>query len=74
MISWAYQFSYIRIRVMGHCVLERLQEILLELEMRQFFFLQEPHSELSEGIQREEPNMRIVMTADLTAVSVISQT
>jgi hypothetical protein len=57
----------------NHRVLERLQEVLLELEMCQFFLLQEAHSKLSEGIQREEPNVRIVMTADLTIILDVSR-
>jgi hypothetical protein len=67
------QFSDIWVRVVGHGIFERLQEVLLELEVGQFFLLQEPHSKLSERIQREEANVRITMTADLAGISVILQ-
>jgi len=55
---------------MNHRILERFQEVLLELEMRQFFLLQESHGKLPERIQREEPNVRIIMTANLKVISV----
>ena len=58
---------------MGHRVLERLQEVFLKFEVRQFFLLQEPHSKLSEGVQCEEPDVRVVMTADLAVISVVLQ-
>jgi hypothetical protein len=32
----AYHFPGIRVDIMSHCILEWLQEIFLELEMRQF--------------------------------------
>lgn len=73
LVSRSYQFPNIRIRIVNHRVLERLQEILLELEMRQFFLLQEAHGKLPEGIQCEEPNVWVIMTADLTKISVISR-
>jgi hypothetical protein len=40
----AYQLSDIGVRVMDHGVLERLQEVFLELEMRQLFLFQKTFS------------------------------
>lgn len=50
---------------MDHRVLERFQEIFLELEMRQLVLLQEPHSELTQSIQREKANVWVVVATDL---------
>ena len=50
---------------MVHCVLERLKEVFLELEVRQFFLLQEPHRQLAQSIQGKEGNVRIGVRADL---------
>jgi len=48
-----------------HCVLEWLQEVLLEHEMGQLFLLQETHSQLAQGIESKEADMSVRMTADL---------
>ena len=50
---------------MNHRMLKGFQEVFLELEMGQFFLLQEPHSKLTKSIEGEEGNMRIVVTANL---------
>ena len=50
---------------MRHGVLERSQEILLELEVRQLLLFEEPHSKLSQRIKGKEPYMRVTMTTDL---------
>jgi len=73
LVSEPYQLPDIWIRVVNHRVLEGFQEVLLELEMRQLFLLQETHGELSEGIQCEESNMRVIVTANLVAIPVISR-
>ena len=69
-LSWTYQLSDIWVWIVGHGILERFQKVLLELEMGQFFLLQEPHGKLPERIQCEETDMRITMTADLVKISV----
>ena len=50
---------------MRHCILERLEEILLKFEMRKFFLLEEAHSKLAQSVQREKSDMRIVVAAYL---------
>ena len=51
---------------MDHGVLERAQEVLLELEVGQFLFLQEPHGQLAESVQSEERNMGVIVATDLS--------
>ena len=60
-----HHIPYFRITVVSHCVLEGLQEVFLELEMRQFFFLQEARTQLSQGVQGEEGDVGVVMAANL---------
>ena len=50
---------------MNHGVLERLEEVLLELETGQFFFLQKTHGELPQRVQGEIADMSIAVAADL---------
>ena len=50
---------------MHHRVLERSQEVLLELEVRKLFLFKEPHGKLSQVVQSEERDMGIVVTAHL---------
>lgn len=50
---------------MSHRILEWFEEIFLELEMCQLILFQETHSELSQSIQCEEANIRIVVTTNL---------
>lgn len=50
---------------MRHRVLEGLQEILLEFEVRELFFLQKAHGQLPQRIERKEPDVRVVVAADL---------
>ena len=61
----SYHISNLRIRIVRHGVLERSQEILLELEMGQLLLFEEPHSKLPQRVEGKEPNMGITMTADL---------
>lgn len=53
---------------MNHGILERLQEILLELEVRQFLFLKEAHGKLSKGIKSKEGYVRICVGANLIMI------
>lgn len=46
-------------------MLERLQKVLLELEMGQLFFLQKSHGKLPQGIKGKETNMGIIVTTNL---------
>lgn len=50
---------------MNHGVLERFEEILLELEVRQLVLLEETHSELTKSIESEEGDVGVVVAADL---------
>lgn len=50
---------------MDHRVLERLEEVLLELEVRELLLLEEAHGELTEGVQGEEADVGVVVAADL---------
>jgi hypothetical protein len=61
----AYHIPDFRIHVVCHGVLEGSQEIFLEFEMGQLLLFEEPHSELSQGIEGKEPNMRVTVAADL---------
>lgn len=54
---------------MNHRVLEGFQKVLLELEVRQLLFLQEPHGQLTERIQSEECDVGIIMATDLILTS-----
>lgn len=60
-----YEITNFRVAVMNHRILKGFQEILLKLEMRQFRLFQEAHSKLTEGVQRKETYVRIMVTADL---------
>lgn len=53
------------VRIMHHGILERLQEVLLEIEVCQFLLLQEAHRQLSERVESQERNVCIGMTAYL---------
>jgi hypothetical protein len=61
----AYHISDLRVRIVRHRVLERSQEIFLELEVWQLLLFEEPHSELSQGIEGKESDMRVTMATDL---------
>ena len=50
---------------MDHGVLERLEEVLLELEVRQLVLLEEPHRKLTERVERKEADVGVIVTADL---------
>ena len=50
---------------MSHSVLERLEEVLLELEVRELLLLQEAHRELAQRVEREEADVRVTVAADL---------
>ena len=50
---------------MDHGVLERPQEVLLELEVRQLLLLQEAHRKLPERVQGEEAHVWVLVTTDL---------
>jgi hypothetical protein len=67
-----HHISNVRITVVGHSVLERFQKILLELEVRQLFLLQESHGQLTEGVQGEEADMWIIVTTDLQSANIQS--
>ena len=60
-----YHISNLRIRIVRHGILERSQEILLELEVRQLLLFEEPHSKLPQRVEGKEPDMGITMTTDL---------
>jgi len=49
-----------------HGILEWLKEVFLELEAWQFFLLQEPHSQLSQGVKGEITDVNIAVAANLT--------
>ena len=53
---------------MDHGVLERPQEVLLELEVGQLLILQEAHRQLPQRIEREKADMGVLVTADLIEV------
>jgi len=48
-----------------HGVLERFEEILLELEMRQLVLLEETHGELTKSVESEEGDVGVVVAANL---------
>lgn len=50
---------------MNHGIFEGFKEVLLELKMEQLLFFQKSHRQLTEGVQREESDMRIAVTANL---------
>lgn len=50
---------------MDHRVLERFEEVLLELEMRQLVLLEETHSELTKSVESKEGDVGVVVAADL---------
>ena len=50
---------------MHHSILERLQEVLLELETWQLFLFQEAHRELSQRVQSEIADVGIAVAAHL---------
>ena len=58
---------------MDHGVLERLEKILLELEVRQLLLLQEAHRQLPQRVQREEADVRITVAAHLPAAKISSR-
>lgn len=60
-----YHVADLWVIVVDHCVFKWLQKVLLELEMGQFFLFQKAHGELSERVQGEESNMRVIMTTYL---------
>ena len=60
-----YHISDLRIRVVLHRVLEWSQEIFLELEVWKLLLFEEPHSELPQGIEGKESNVRVTMATDL---------
>jgi hypothetical protein len=61
----AYHISDLRVRIVRHRVLKRSQEIFLELEVWQLLLFEEPHSELPQGIEGKESDMRVTMATDL---------
>lgn len=50
---------------MDHRVLERFEEVLLKLEMRQLVLLEETHSELTKSVESKEGDVGVVVAADL---------
>ena len=64
-----HHISDIRIIIVDHRILEGLQEVLLKLEVRQFFLLQEAHGQLPQRIKSEESNVWIVVAANLQSFS-----
>ena len=52
---------------MNHRVLERPQEVLLELEVGQLLLLQEAHGKLPQSIEGEEADVNVLVTADLAS-------
>jgi len=50
---------------MNHRILEWFEEVLLELEVGHLLFLQEPHRQLTKGVEREEADVGVAMRADL---------
>jgi len=51
-----------------HGKLEWLEEIFLELEAWQLFFLQEPHRQLSQRVKGKIADVNIVVAANLTTL------
>ena len=54
--------------VVHHCVLERLQEILLEFKVCKFLLFKETHSKLPQCIESEERHGRVRVAADAIEV------
>ena len=62
----------VRVGVVDHGVLERLEEVLLKLEVRELVLLQEAHRQLAKRVQREEADVRAVVAADLHKGTIVS--
>jgi hypothetical protein len=48
-----------------HRVLERLEEVLLKLEVRELLLFEKAHRELPERVERKEADVGVVVAADL---------
>lgn len=64
----SYHVANIWVGVVDHRVLKRPEEILLELEMRELLLFQKAHSQLTEGVESEKSDMRVIMTTHLIEV------
>jgi hypothetical protein len=56
----------VRVVVVHHRVLERLEEVLLKLEVGEFFLLEETHRELTKRVEGEERDLGVGVTSDLS--------